>query len=154
MPLMMSIFSWLIRRSASLIATSGLLWESAAIETILYLPPTPPFSLTRSIAICAPTEEATEPPAANGPVRSYITPMRTISAAARARVQSRLSTAAAAAGFFSSALREVGIAFLPETYRRFCAFLFLLLAKYLKDASESQHADSSVRIAGGPVARN
>ena len=70
MPLMMSIFSRLIRRSASLIATSGLLWESAATGTTLYLPPTPPFSLTRSIAICVPTEEATEPPAANGPVKS------------------------------------------------------------------------------------
>src|SRR5258706_12361888 len=119
MPLMMSIFSWLIRRWALFIATLVLLWEAAATGTILYLPPTPPFSLTRWIAICAPTEEATEPPAANGPVRSYITPMRTISAAARARVQSRLSTAAAAAVFFSSALREVGIAFLPETVSSF-----------------------------------
>ena len=43
---------------------------SAATGTILVLPPMPPFSLTRSMAICAPTDEATEPPAANGPVRS------------------------------------------------------------------------------------
>ena len=69
-PLMMSTFSWLISRSASLIATSGLLWESALTGAILYLPAMPPFSLTRSIAICVPIEEATEPPAANGPVRS------------------------------------------------------------------------------------
>ena len=53
-----------------LIATSGLLWESAATAATLYLPPTPPFSLTRSMAICAPIEEATDPPAANGPVKS------------------------------------------------------------------------------------
>src|SRR5208283_2927017 len=38
--------------------------------------------------------------------------MRTVSASARARVQSRLSTAAAALPF-SSVLREVGMAFLP-----------------------------------------
>src|SRR5438270_718864 len=42
MPLMMSIFSWLISRSASLIATSGLLWESALTGTTLYLPPMAP----------------------------------------------------------------------------------------------------------------
>ncbi|MHC2245423.1 hypothetical protein ACVJH7_004730 [Bradyrhizobium elkanii] len=63
----MSTFSWSIRRLASLIATSGLLWESTLTGAILYLPPTPPFSLTRSIAIWVPIEEATEPPAANGP---------------------------------------------------------------------------------------
>ena len=51
---MMSTFSWSIRRTDSLIATSGLLWESAVTGAILYLPPMPPFSLTRSIAICAP----------------------------------------------------------------------------------------------------
>src|ERR1700719_4758129 len=38
--------------------------------------------------------------------------MRTVSASARARVQSSESTAAVAAEFFSSVLREVGIAFL------------------------------------------
>ena len=66
----MSIFSWLNSRSASLMATSALLWESAATGITLYLPPTPPFSLTRSIAIWVPTDEASEPPAANGPVMS------------------------------------------------------------------------------------
>src|SRR5258706_13742570 len=67
--------------------------------------------------------------------------MRTVSASARARVQSRLSTAAAAAAFLSSALREVGIAFLPETASSFLRLsYFSYLVKYLKDASESQHA--------------
>ncbi len=67
---MMLTFSWLISRSASLMATSGLLWESALTGSTLYLPSTPPFSLVRSMAICAPIEEATEPAAANGPDKS------------------------------------------------------------------------------------
>src|SRR6202035_3985691 len=45
--------------------------------------------------------------------------MRTVSACACARVQSRLSTAAVAAAFFSSVRREVGMAFLPETVSSF-----------------------------------
>src|SRR5690349_21242907 len=45
--------------------------------------------------------------------------MRMVSASARARVQSRLSTAAVAAVFFSSVLREVGMAFLPTSYVAF-----------------------------------
>jgi hypothetical protein len=53
-----------------LIAASTLLCESALIDSTLYLPATPPFSLTRSIAICAPCAQATEPAAANGPDRS------------------------------------------------------------------------------------
>ena len=69
-PSMMSTFSWPISRSTSLIAASALLCESALTGTTLYLPPTPPFSLTRSIAMSVPTEDATEPPAANGPDRS------------------------------------------------------------------------------------
>src|SRR5215469_11823884 len=113
MPLMMSRFSWLIRRSASLMATSGLLWQSTLTGATLYLPATPPFSLTRSIAIWVPTEQATEPPAANGPVRSYITPMRTVSASARARLQSSDNAAAVAAVPFSRVLRDVGMTFLP-----------------------------------------
>src|SRR5215475_8661881 len=90
-------------------AASALLCESAVTGATLYLPPTPPFSLTRSIAICVPTEEATEPPAANGPVRSYITPTRTVSACACARVQSSEATAAAAAVPFNRVRRDVGI---------------------------------------------
>src|SRR6186713_3158897 len=134
---MMSIFSWSIRRLASLIATSGLLWESAAIGATLYLPPMPPFSLTRSMAICAPIEEATDPPAANGPVKSYISPIRTVSAWACARVQSRLNAAAAAAEVFSSVLREVGIVSSQALHR----FLFIM-AEYFDNALESQHIRS------------
>src|SRR5262249_52078853 len=99
--------------STSLIATSALLCESALTGATLYLPPTPPRSLHRSIAICVPTAHATEPPAANGPEWSKITPIRTVSACALAYRQSRLSAAAAAAEFFRSVLREVVITFLP-----------------------------------------
>src|SRR3984893_18218776 len=67
--------------------------------------------------------------------------MRTVPASARARVQSRLSTAAAAAAFFSSVRREVGMAFLPETVWSILRLsFFFCLAKYLEDAPESQHA--------------
>src|SRR3979409_1413181 len=67
--------------------------------------------------------------------------MRRVSACARARVQSRLSTAAAPAALFSNVLREVGIAFLPGQVSSFLRLsLFFRLAKYLKDAPESQHA--------------
>src|SRR3979409_2221128 len=41
-------------------------------------------------------------------------PIRTVSACAWARVQSRLNTAAAAAEVFSSVLREVGMVILPS----------------------------------------
>src|SRR3984893_5175189 len=72
--------------------------------------------------------------------------MRTVPASARARVQSRLSTAAAAAAFFSSVRREVGMAFLPETVWSFLRLsFFFCLAKYLEDASESQHAPVILR---------
>src|SRR5262245_54963277 len=43
-------------------------------------------------------------------------PMRTVSACACARVQSKLNAAAAAADVFSSVLREVGIVSLPLHY--------------------------------------
>src|ERR1700741_2049232 len=49
-------------------------------------------------------------------------PMRTVSASARARDQSRLSTAAAALPL-SSVLREVGMAFLPIVTRVFGGLL-------------------------------
>jgi hypothetical protein len=60
----------LISRSTSLMAASALLCESALIGWILYLPATPPRSLTMSMAICAPIAQGTEPAAANGPERS------------------------------------------------------------------------------------
>ncbi len=44
-------------------------------------------------------------------------PMRSVSASARARVQSRLNTVAAAAEFLSSVLREVGIVSSPLNRR-------------------------------------
>src|SRR5947207_14559949 len=72
--------------------------------------------------------------------------MRTVSACACARVQSRLSTAAVAAEFFNSVLREVGMAFLPRLNRRFATGFFCCLAKYLEDASESQHAARCQRM--------
>src|ERR1700676_2042827 len=52
-------------------------------------------------------------------------PMRTVSASARARVQSRLNTAAAAAEFLSSLLREVGIVSSPLNRRFRPAFVAL-----------------------------
>src|SRR5215467_3295870 len=61
-PSTISIFSWLISRSTSLIAASALLCESALIGCTLYLPSTPPRSLTMSIAICAPIAQGTEHP--------------------------------------------------------------------------------------------
>src|SRR5262249_34854268 len=68
--------------------------------------------------------------------------MRTVSACACARVQSRLNTAVAAAEPFSSGLREVGIALLrggSSFHYRFS----ICLAKYLEDTSESQHEPRS-----------
>src|SRR5262249_39969909 len=138
----MSTFSWLISRSPSLMATSGLLWESTLTGATLYLPATPPFSLTRSMAICAPTEEATDPPAANGPVRSYITPMRTVSASACARLQSSDNAAAAAAVPFSRVLRDVGITFLPHLRPPSSRRPLSICAKYLEGPRESQHGGS------------
>src|SRR3981081_429892 len=78
--------------------------------------------------------------------------MRTVSPSARARVQSRLSTAAAAAVFFSSALREVGIAFLPETVSSvlrlsFCLFLFFLVANILRGCREKPTRAPHPRLA-------
>src|SRR6266581_7833550 len=49
--------------------------------------------------------------------------MRRGSASARARVQSRLNVAAAAAEVFSSVLREVGMAFPPKSWFHDCFFL-------------------------------
>ena len=46
MPARMSTFSAFSNRSASLMATSAFDWPSASTWTILYLPSTPPFSLT------------------------------------------------------------------------------------------------------------
>jgi hypothetical protein len=55
-----------------------------------------------------------------------MTPIRTVSPSACARVQSRLATAAAAAAPFSSVLREVGMAFLPGFAVVLRLFLFYL----------------------------
>src|SRR6266516_1959156 len=61
MPRMISTFSWSISRSASLMATSALLCESAFTGSTLYLPSTPPCSLARSMAICAPIAQGSDP---------------------------------------------------------------------------------------------
>ena len=96
-----------------MIATSGLLWELAATGATLYLPPMPPFSLTRSIAICAPIEEATDPPAAR--------PGQVVDQADAHRFGLRLGAcpieakcSGGTAEVFSSDLREVGIVSSPE----------------------------------------
>src|SRR5437763_11097645 len=61
--------------------------------------------------------------------------MRTVSACACARVQSRLNAAAAAAEVFSSVLREVG------TVSSLALYLFVFfVTKYLNNTPESQHA--------------
>src|ERR1700730_15736907 len=95
-------------------AASALLCESALIGSTLYLPATPPRSLTRSMAIWAPTEQAIEPPAANGPDRSETTPIRMVSAWALAKRPERLIAATVAADFLSSDRRDVVMAFLPD----------------------------------------
>ena len=60
-------------------------------------------------------------------------PMRSVSASARARFQSRLKTAVAAAEFFSSALREVGIVLLPTELSFSQPAVFCFGRKYLGD---------------------
>ena len=63
------------------------------------------------------------------------TPRVCVSACACARVQSRLNAAAAAAEFFSSVLRDVGIVS-SLTLNLFVFFV----TKYLNNMPESQHA--------------
>src|SRR5262245_42717992 len=67
--------------------------------------------------------------------------MRTVSACACARVQSRLSAAVAAAELLSSVRREIGIG---SSHR--CLFL---CGKYSKEARESQHGVSAHLLAKG-----
>src|SRR6185436_2307196 len=66
--------------------------------------------------------------------------MRTVSAWACARVQSRLNAAAAAAEVFSSVLREVGIVSLPLNYYCRRDRFFQFSAKYLENTAGSQPA--------------
>src|SRR5947207_8637313 len=70
--------------------------------------------------------------------------MRTVSACACARVQSRLNAAAAAAEVFSSVLREVGIVSSPLNYDRF----FQFSVKYLENTERSQPAPA---LDGAPL---
>src|SRR5579871_118560 len=71
-----------------------------------------------------------------------MTPRRTVSASAVARLQSRLKTAAAAAEPFSSVLREAGIVSLPWTLLSPARFFLLLGSEYLKNMVESQCVES------------
>src|SRR5437016_14684272 len=66
---------------------------------------------------------------------------RTVSASARARVQSSERTAAVAAEFFSSVLREVGMAFLPKLYRRFNDCHFLLFDQVFRGMRRKVNQD-------------
>src|SRR5216684_110735 len=90
-------------------ATSALLCESALIGWILFLPATPPRSLTRSIAIWAPIDDAIDPAAANGPERSYRTPIRMGGSSALANRPPTLSAATVRAECLRSDLRDVSM---------------------------------------------
>src|SRR6267142_3477799 len=78
--------------------------------------------------------------------------MRTVSACAWARVQSRLNAAAAAAEFLSSVLREVGIVSSPN-----CCFRLAFLAVSIlgPDQKSDQHfralSIDSLFVMAGPV---
>src|SRR6185295_1123554 len=78
--------------------------------------------------------------------------MRTVSACACARVQSRLKAAAAAAEVFSSVLREVGIASSPEP--SFSDWLLLSWVKYFDNTPESQHRRSHHNGVSRPPAQS
>src|SRR5262245_59935215 len=67
--------------------------------------------------------------------------MRTVSACAWARVQSRLSAAVAAAELLSSVRREIGIG---SSHRR-----LFFAGKYSKEARESQHGAMARGLAKG-----
>src|SRR5689334_3348001 len=67
--------------------------------------------------------------------------MRTVSACACARVQSRLSAAVAAAELLSSVRREIGMKILPS--------LYCFAGKYSKEAVESQHGAAACVLAKG-----
>src|SRR5215467_3664784 len=71
-----------------------------------------------------------------------MTPIRTVSAWAWAKRQSRLSAVAAAAEFFRSVLREVFIAFLPGK-PSFERPIFFYSSKYLENGRECQRRAAS-----------
>jgi hypothetical protein len=76
--------------------------------------------------------------------------MRTVSACACARVQSKVSAAAAAAEFFSSVLREVGMVFSP-VHRRFRRVFLLFIQVCVKGFEKKGKSDSSIARSRCPL---